>query len=516
MSEGLNVANFAYPYGDYNSSIDSIVQGCGYNSGRRSWGLCSPAQTGCPAAEALPPPNVLEIRTQASVKSTTTVQDLETAVTNAEATGGWITFVFHHICDGCDSYAISQSNLQAFLDWLQARSANGTVVKTVQDVIGGSLQPPPSVADQTPPTSSIACNTAACSTGWYTSPVGVSLSSTDSGTGVAVIRYTTDGSDPTAFSSIYSGPFTVPATTTVKYRTWDNAGNIEATQSQLISIDGVAPVSTITCNGDTCSSSSYSSPVSVALSGTDSGGSGLNAVRYTTDGSDPTSSSTLYTGPFSVSSTTTVKYRAWDNAGNVEATNSQLIQVAAADTTPPTSSIACNGTTCVSGWYTSSVTATLSAVDSGGSGLAFIRYTTDGSDPSISSTAYSAPFAVSSTATVKYRAWDNAGNAEPTHTQLIQIDAAAPQVTVTSPLNGATVSGVVRLEASASDTGSGVARVDFYVDGKIVGTATSAPYRVNWNTKNKQVAKGAHTIYAVAVDRAGNSRTSSTITVTVV
>jgi peptidoglycan/xylan/chitin deacetylase (PgdA/CDA1 family) len=516
LSEGLTVTDFAYPYGASNSSVQSIVQGCGYNSGRRSWGLCSPAQTGCPAAEGIPAPNIFATRTQSSIRSWTTVQDLENAVTNAEATGGWVTFVFHHICDGCDSYAITQSNLQAFIDWLQPRSANGTVVKTVRDVIGGPLQPPPSVADQAPPTSSIACNSATCSSGWYTAaPVSVSLSSVDSDTGVAVVRYTTDGSDPTAFSPIYSAPVSVGTTTTIKYRAWDNAGNIEATQSQLISIDTAAPTSSITCNGAACSSSSYPSAVTVALSAIDSGGSGLAAIRYTTDGSDPTTSSTLYTGAFSVSSTTTVKYRAWDNGGNVEATNSQSIQIAQADTTPPTSSITCNGSTCSSGWYTAPVSVSLSAVDTGGSGVAFILYTTDGSDPSLSSAVYSAPFTVSSTTTVKYRAWDNSGNVEPAKAQLIQIDTTAPQVTLTSPVNGATVSGVVRLEATANDTVSGVVRVDFYVDNKLLGTATSAPYRVNWNTNNKQVPKGSHTIYAVAVDRAGNSRATTTITVTV-
>jgi peptidoglycan/xylan/chitin deacetylase (PgdA/CDA1 family) len=517
MSEGLTVTNFAYPYGAENASVQSIVQGCGYNSARKSWGLCSPAQTGCPAAETIPALNRWAIRTESSIRSWTTVQDLENAVLNAEATGGWVNFVFHHVCDGCDSYAITQSNLQAFLDWLQPRSSNGTVVKTVQEVIGGSVHPAPSVADQTPPTSSIACNGAACSSTWYTAPVSVSLSSVDSDTGVAVIRYTTDGSDPTAFSLIYSAPLSVGTTTTVKYRAWDNAGNIEATQSQLISIDTAAPTSSITCNAAACASSSYSSAVTVGLLAGDSGGSGVAAIRYTTDGSDPTASSTPYTGPFSVSSTTTVKYRAWDNAGNVEATNSQLIQIAAADTTAPTSSIACNGSACSSGWYTTSVSVTLSAVDPGGSGVASIRYTTDGSDPSLASPVYSAPLTVSSTTTVKYRAWDNAGNVEATKAQLIQIDAAGPQVALTSPLNGATVSGVVRLEATATDVGSGVARVDFYVDGKIVGTATSVPYRVNWNTNNaKQVARGSHTIYAVAVDRAGTSLASTSITVTVV
>ena len=54
----------------------------------------------------------------------------------------------------------------------------------------------------------------------------------------------------------------------------------------------------------------------VSLSATDVGGA-VAAIRYTTDGSVPTSSSTLYTGAFTVSTTTTVKYRAWDSSGNV-------------------------------------------------------------------------------------------------------------------------------------------------------------------------------------------------------
>jgi peptidoglycan/xylan/chitin deacetylase (PgdA/CDA1 family) len=518
MSQGLAVTDFAYPYGAYDPSIDPIIQGCGYNSGRRSWGLCSPGDVYCPAAETLPPDNVWETRTQPSIRDYTTVDDLKTVVTNAEATGGWVTLVFHHICDGCHSYAIKQSDLQAFLDWLQPRSASGTVVKTVHDVIGGSLQPAPSVADQTAPASSIACNATACSTGWYGGAVNVTLSAADSGTGVALIRYTTDGSNPTASSPVYSAPFAVGATATVKYRAWDKAGNIEATQSQLILIDTTVPTSSIACNADACSSNSYPASVSVMLSATDAGGAGVAAIRYTTDGSEPTAASTLYSDAFNVSATTTVKYRAWDGAGNVEATNSQLITIdtAPADTTPPTSSIACNAGACSTGWYAGAVNVTLSAVDAGGSGVAAIRYTTDGSDPSASASTYIAPISVSATTTIKFRAWDNAGNVEAAKSQLVRIDTSTPQVALTSPLNGAKVSGVVKLEATATDAGSGVARVDFYVDGRVVGTATAAPYRVNWNTNNnKQVPKGSHTIYAVAVDGAGNSRTSASIVVTV-
>ncbi len=67
-----------------------------------------------------------------------------------------------------------------------------------------------------------------------------------------------------------------------------------------------------------------------------------------------------------------------------------------ADPTPPTSSIACNGSACSGSAYTSPVSVTLSATDgSGGSGVASIHYTTNGSDPTLSSPTYSAPFTVS-------------------------------------------------------------------------------------------------------------------------
>jgi peptidoglycan/xylan/chitin deacetylase (PgdA/CDA1 family) len=600
LSQGLNVSDFAYPYGAYNTSSASIVQGCGYNSARRSWGLCAPAATGCPAAETIPPLSVWEIRTQTSVRSTTTVQDLENAVTAAEATGGWVTFVFHYICDGCDSYSITQSNLQTFLDWLQPRSASGTTVKTVRDVIGGSVKPPPTVADQTSATSSIACNGSPCSS-WYAAPVTVSLTSADSGTGVAVIRYTTDGTDPTATSPIYSGPFSVDTTTTVKYRAWDNAGNIEATQAQMISLDTAAPFSSIACNGSSCSTDPYAGGVTVSLSATDVG-SGAAAIRYTTDGSTPDTSSPLYISPFSVSTTTTVKYRAWDVAGNVEPTKTQLIEIAAtADQTPPSSSIACNGSSCSSGWYSAGVTVVLSATDSGsgvaviryttdgsdptdssptyqasfvvagtttvkyrawdvagnveptnsqliqvdptaptssiackgstcstgwygppvavslaatdtGSGVAAIRYTTDGSSPTASSPLYTSPFNILATATVKYRAWDVAGNGEPTNSQLVQVDSTTPSVSITSPNGGATVSGNVRITASAADSQSGVATVAFYVDSTLIGTSNSSPWQVQWNTK--KVNSGQHVLTAVATDRVGNRTTSAGITVT--
>ena len=373
--------------------------------------------------------------------------------------------------------------------------------------------------DLTPPVSSIACNSTVCSSSAYSAPVSVSLSATDSGGSRRRRDPLRDewlrSSYP--FSPLYVASFTVSTTTTVKYRAFDNAGNAEATNSQLIQEvtppDTTPPTSAIACNGAACSSSTYTAPVSVSLSATDVGGA-VDAIRYTTDGSDPTSSSTLYTGAFTISTTTTVKYRAWDTAGNVEATNSQLIQVntTPADTTPPTSTIACNGAACTSAWYAPGVRVSLSATDVGGA-VAAIRYTTDGSVPTSSSTLYTGAFTVSTTTTVKYRAWDNSDNVEATKSELIQVDTFAPTVSITSPANGATVTGNIKIVTTPADAQSGVASVAYYVDGVLVGTVTSSPWQLPWNTKKG--SSGQHVLTAVATDRAGNRTTSAAVTVTV-
>ena len=134
-------------------------------------------------------------------------------------------------------------------------------------------------------------------------------------------------------------------------------------------------------------------------------------------------------------------------------------------------------------------------------------------EPTTTSTLYTASFGVSQTATVKFRAWDKAGNVETTKSQPIKIDSIAPSVSITSPTYGATVTGRVTITATAADTGSAVAAVRFYVDGSLIGTSTSAPYRVNWNSK--KAGKGPHTLTAVAQDVAGNVQTSQPVAVTV-
>jgi hypothetical protein len=91
-------------------------------------------------------------------------------------------------------------------------------------------------------------------------------------------------------------------------------------------------------------------------------------------------------------------------------------------------------------------------------------------------------------------------------------DTTPPTVSLTAPANGATVSGTVTLSANASDN-VGVTSVEFLVNGSVVGTDTTSPYSVSWNSTT--VLNGTHTVTARAHDAAGNSTTSSAATITV-
>jgi len=348
---------------------------------------------------------------------------------------------------------------------------------TFTDSGTGGCHGAPPAPDNAAPTTTVQCNSADCTGSLYAPPVTVSLSATDNvgGSGVASTHYTTDGTDPSLTSPTYTAPFAISVTSTVKFRSWDNAGNVEATKTQVVQIDSAAPITSITCNSAACSSGWYGAAVTVALSATDTGGYGVASTHYTTDGTDPTLASPTYTAPFSAPSTTTVKYRSWDNAGNVESTKSQLIQI---DPTAPSTSIACNSADCLSSSYFSSLTVSLTATDNaGGSGISSTHYTTNGTDPTLTSPTYTAPFTLSSSATVKFRSWDVAGNVEAINSQVIQVTAdAAPVAALTvTPTSGVAPFAVTANASGSSDTdATPIASYTFnFGDGTATVTQTS-------------------------------------------
>jgi poly(hydroxyalkanoate) depolymerase family esterase len=95
---------------------------------------------------------------------------------------------------------------------------------------------------------------------------------------------------------------------------------------------------------------------------------------------------------------------------------------------------------------------------------------------------------------------------------LDDLDGVPPTATITAPANGASVSGSVNVTANASDN-IGIERVEFLLDGALLGTDASAPYGVVWNSAT--ATNGAHVLAARAVDLAGNTGTSAAVNVTV-
>ena len=106
----------------------------------------------------------------------------------------------------------------------------------------------------------------------------------------------------------------------------------------------------------------------------------------------------------------------------------------------------------------------------------------------------------------------NAAGQESSYSNIVTIaEQSPPTVSITSPSNTASVSGVVSINVSATDN-VGVTKVEFYVNGQLVTTNLAAPYVYSWDTSS--LAAGTHTLMAKAYDAAGNvSQSSSSVNV---
>jgi hypothetical protein len=145
LAQGYPQLSFAFPRGDNNAATEGLVQECGYASGRD---VTPTAEWGIAVAETIPPLNRWAIRTPGTIDSSDTRPEIQDWITDAEALGGtsdvWVPLVFHHICDlsptdceasPAENQYITSSDLDALLDWLQARESLGTRVETVAQVI---------------------------------------------------------------------------------------------------------------------------------------------------------------------------------------------------------------------------------------------------------------------------------------------------------------------------------------------------------------------------------------------
>ncbi|HSN18201.1 MAG TPA: Ig-like domain-containing protein, partial [Gammaproteobacteria bacterium] len=98
-------------------------------------------------------------------------------------------------------------------------------------------------------------------------------------------------------------------------------------------------------------------------------------------------------------------------------------------------------------------------------------------------------------------------------TQVMGITAdAGGSVTITSPKNGADITGALDVSASVG-SGTQVAGVTFKVDGGSATTAIDAPYQASWPAGS--LTPGTHKLTAEATDTNGHTTTSTPVTITV-
>ena len=342
LQHGLDARTFAYPFGAFDQATKDVVRSCGYGNARTS-GSLSPS--GPLYAESIPPRDYFATRSYAP-SGAVALSSLQALVSNAAtAGGGWTQIVLTKVCSQALQPAaypscakgtyIELETLRAFVTWVrnagQAGTAPaGTTFAEVKDVVDAS--------DRIPPTSTITCEGQACGPGPYIGYADVALAATDTGSGVSVIRYTTNGTTPTTSSPQYTGTFRLTTTATVAFRAWDVVGNVEPVRTQSIAIDpappldSTPPVTAISCDGAPCTSDPYALRVSVTLSATDTGGSGVDETYYTLDGTTPTTGSTPYGGPFVIDRSSVVRFFSTDRTGNAEHPGSATVYVNGAPT----------------------------------------------------------------------------------------------------------------------------------------------------------------------------------------
>ena len=195
----------------------------------------------------------------------------------------------------------------------------------------------------------------------------------------AAIYYSTDGSTPTANSTLYTAPISIPT------------APLTETISALAVLNGVPSYSVISTTYViipsaatpvlSIASGTYSAPFTVAISDSTPGA----AIYYTLDNSTPTTSSPQYGGPLSISTPTKLKAIAVASgytASKVVGNNYGFV-VPGPAILPTTGTYGTNQTVTVSDSFRGST----------------IHYTTDGTTPTLSSAVYTGPFSTPTTGT---------------------------------------------------------------------------------------------------------------------
>lgn len=358
---------------------------------------------------------------------------------------------------------------------------NNTVLGTGAPRKQSTIRSIPFKLDRVAP---LTTDNAPTTTDWIKAPLTILLSPDDTipGSGVANTFYTTDGLVPSRVSSegttINLGSSGVYD---VQYFSVDIAGNEETTKScrNLLNVDAEPPITAINVDPSTPDGENwwYKTQPEISFTVIDIY-SGVNQTFYRINDD---LAFIEYTGiPFllPVEGAVTITYYSTDNVGNIE---QERVSVVKYDITPPETT-----TDAPLLGYTSHSIVNFVVVDTG-SGVATTYYTTDGTDPNMSSPSGSfVEFSSSGTYTLKFFSIDNAGNVETIKTQVVNIDLEASEVSNFTPVDCIITDSTTEISFQVSDSLSGVNidSIEVDVDGVIYSTQKNSSYFSYTGTQN--------------------------------
>jgi hypothetical protein len=310
------------------------------------------------------------------------------------------------------------------------RLSSGAVTPTAEAL--GSL-----VDTVAPATTASQSPSSAC--GWIGGDATVTFTATDNagGSDVQSIVYVSDDAATAVAGATTSFVVSAEGTSTIIYYARDKAGNVEAPNTLLVRIDRTPPTSSASLSPQPDGSQA------VTIATTDPGGSGVTSITMFINGTQSVVAGN--TATVSVSPGSTFEWYTTDCAGNQEARHTLVIP---GDTTAPTTTAS---PFIGDEWAAQDLTVTLTAVDTGGSGVQSITYGSTTVAGAIASFVVTAE----GINTITYFATDNAGNVEAPNTLVVRIDRTLP----TSTASVTSVSGgfaTVRLTAADNPGGSGI------------------------------------------------------------
>jgi large repetitive protein len=331
------------------------------------------------------------------------------------------------------------------------------------------------------------------------------------------IYYTTDGSTPTATSTLYTGPFTLSGgsgtvVTTVNAVAIPSGQSPSSVCSSAYTILPYPPGTPAAIPVANPPSRAFAGTINVALTSTSPGAT----IVYTLDGTTPTQSSTVYTGAIPISSATTLNALAFSNT---LANSPVLTQTYTVDTGPQLTNLQFNGTALPNNG-TITGTGTLSIAASSPYTVTKVQFSVDGTliatDTNGPNGSYSTFFDPSSLAdgthTVQISATDS-NSAVSSLSQSFTLALAVPSAPViTTPANGNTTA---YNQISVSGTATPNTTITFYDNGSAVtGQTTITAAQDGTFLGSVPLSVGQNQIQATATNRAGAGPESSIVTVT--